>query len=161
MKTKVEIVKDLMSKYNLTKRDLFSFCICAVNFLEYYEEECMGDMMRDCPERYYGADSDNTRAVAGALNGEKKSQGWTDEEQFAYYMDAIQRIIADAGIVSLTYFLEEFSRFERVYRRDAIVPIILGCPVGEYDDTRFGDGDYIKSIINADNLTIYKAEGNL
>ena len=36
MKTENEMVKDLMSKYGLTKKDLFSFCICAVNFLEYY-----------------------------------------------------------------------------------------------------------------------------
>ena len=36
MKTENEMVKDLMSKYCLTKKDLFSFCICAVNFLEYY-----------------------------------------------------------------------------------------------------------------------------
>jgi hypothetical protein len=31
MKTELEIVKDMMSKYNLTAKDLFSFCICAVN----------------------------------------------------------------------------------------------------------------------------------
>ena len=37
MKTEIEIVKDLMSKYGLTSKDLFSFCICAVNFLEYYD----------------------------------------------------------------------------------------------------------------------------
>ena len=34
MDKKIEIVKDLMSKYGLTNKDLFSFCICAVNFLE-------------------------------------------------------------------------------------------------------------------------------
>ena len=44
MKKTIEIVNDLMTKYNLTKKDLFSFCICAVNFLEYYEEEAMCDV---------------------------------------------------------------------------------------------------------------------
>lgn len=158
MKSELAIVKDLMSKYNLTKKDLFSFCICAVNFLEYYEEEGMGDMMRDCPERYYGADSNNFRAVAGALSGEKKSQGWTDEEQFAYYMESIQGIIYDnLEDGGLDRFLEEYQRFEKVYRREIIVPFMLGCPVEEYDDTRFDDEDYIESIANIDNLTIYKA----
>jgi hypothetical protein len=158
MNSELTIVKDLMSKYNLTKKDLFSFCICAVNFLEYYEEEGMGDMMRDCPERYYGADSNNFRAVAGALTGEKKSQRWTDEEQFAYYMESIQGIIYDnLEDGGLDRFLEEYQRFEKVYRREIIVPFMLGCPVEEYDDTRFDDEDYIESIANIDNLTIYKA----
>ena len=157
MKSELAIVKDLMSKYHLTNKDLFSFCICAVNFLEYYEEESMGDMMRDCPERYYGADSNNFRAVAGALSGEKKSQGWTDEDQFAYYMESIQGIIYDnLEDGGLDRFLEEYQRFEKVYRREIIVPFMLGCPVEEYDDTRFDDEDYIESIANIDNLTIYK-----
>ena len=153
MKSELAIVKDLMSKYHLTNKDLFSFCICAVNFLEYYEEECMGDVMRDCPRKYYGTDSDNTRAVAGALTGEKKSQGWTDEEQFAYYMESIQDIINK----NLSHFLEEYQRFEKVYKREVLVPLMLGCPVEDYDDSRFFDEEYIKSIVNTDNLTIYKA----
>lgn len=153
MKSELAIVKDLMSKYHLTNKDLFSFCICAVNFLEYYEEECMGDVMRDCPRKYYGTDSDNTRAVAGALTGEKKSQGWTDEEQFAYYMESIQDIINK----NLSHFLEEYQRFEKVYKREVLVPLMLGCLVEDYDDSRFFDEEYIKSIVNTDNLTIYKA----
>ena len=136
MKENIAIVNDLMSKYGLTKKDLFSFCICAVNFLEYYMEESMGDMMYDCPERYYGTDSNNTRAVAGALTGEKKSQGWTDEEQFAHYMMSVQGILADdLDNEDLSHFLEEYQRFEKVYKRGILVPIMLGCPVEDYDDS--------------------------
>ena len=156
MKTEVEIVKDLMSKYGLTKKDLFSFCICAVNFLEYYAAEAMCDVMWCCPDRYYNADSDSTKAVAGALNGEMKTQGWTDEEQFFHYMKEIQSII-DSDINDLSHFLSEFNRFEKVYRREIFVPIILGCPVEDYDDGRFYDRKYLKSIANVDNLTLYKA----
>ena len=83
MNTETAIVKDLMSKYGLTKKDLFSFCICAVNFLEYYYEESMYDMMRSCPRRYANADSNNTKAVAGALQGEMEKEKWTEEDQFA------------------------------------------------------------------------------
>ena len=72
-KKSINIVKDLMTKYDLTDKDLFSFCICAVNFLEYYDEEAMGDVMRECPKKYARADSDNTKAVAGALTGEKNA----------------------------------------------------------------------------------------
>ena len=156
MKTEIEIVKDLMSKYGLTNKDLFSFCICAVNFLEYYEEEAMCDVMKNCPKRYAYADSDNTKAVAGALNGEKKAKGWTDEEQFFYYMKRIQRDINE-DIDNLSHFLSECDRFEKVYRREIFVPIMLGCPVEDYDDSRFLDRKYLKSIANADNLTIHKA----
>ena len=156
MDKKIEIVKDLMSKYNLTDKDLFSFCICAVNFLEYYEEEAMCDVMKNCPKRYAHADSDNTRAVAGALNGEKKAEGWTDEEQFFYYMKRIQHDINE-DIDNLSHFLSECDRFEKVYRREIFVPIMLGCPVEDYDDSRFLDSKYLKSIVNADNLTFYKA----
>lgn len=156
MEKKIEIVKDLMSKYGLTNKDLFSFCICAVNFLEYYEEEAMCDVMKNCPKRYAYADSDNTRAVAGALNGEKKAEGWTDEEQFFYYMKRIQRDIND-DIDNLSHFLSECDRFEKVYRREIFVPIMLGCPVEDYDDSRFYDKKDLKSIVNADNLTFYKA----
>ena len=156
MKTEVEIVKDLMSKYSLTKKDLFSFCICAVNFLEYYAEEAMCDVMWNCPNRYYNADSNNTKAVAGALNGEKKTQGWTDEEQFFHYMKEIQSII-DSDINDLSHFLSQFDRFEKVYKREILVPIMLGCPVEDYDDGRFFDRKYLKSIANVDNLTLYKA----
>ena len=35
MKPTIKIVKNMMSEYGLTNKDLFSFCICAVNFLEY------------------------------------------------------------------------------------------------------------------------------
>ena len=155
MDKKIEIVKDLMSKYNLTDKDLFSFCICAVNFLEYYEEEAMCDVMYHCPSRYSNSDSDNTRAVAGALNGEKKAKGWTDEEQFFYYMKRIQHDINE-DIDNLSHFLSECDRFEKVYRREIFVPIMLGCPVEDYDDSRFLDSKYLKSIVNADNLTFYK-----
>ena len=157
MKKSIEIVKNLMSKYNLTDKDLFSFCICAVNFLEYYEEEAMCDVMRNCPARYSHSDSDNTKAVAGALNGEKKAEGWTDEEQFFYYMECIQSHV-DSDINNLSQFLYEFDRFEKVYRREIFVPIMLGCPVEDYDDSRFYDRKYLKSIANADNLTFYKTE---
>ena len=156
MKTEVEIVKDLMSKYGLTNKDLFSFCICAVNFLEYYEEEAMCDVMYHCPSRYSHSDSDNTKAVAGALNGEKKAKGWTDEEQFYHYMEEIQSHV-EADINSLSHFLSEFDRFEKVYRREIFVPIMLGCPVEDYDDSRFYNKKDLKSIVNADNLTFYKA----
>ena len=156
MDKKIEIVKDLMSKYGLTNKDLFSFCICAVNFLEYYEEEAMYDVMKNCPKRYAHADSDNTRAVAGALNGEKKAAGWTDEEQFFYYMKRIQRDINE-DIDNLSHFLSECDRFEKVYRREIFVPIMLGCPVEDYDDSRFYNKKDLKSIVNADNLTFYKA----
>ena len=156
MKTEIEIVNDLMSKYGLTNKDLFSFCICAVNFLEYYEEEAMCDVMKNCPKRYAYADSDNTKAVAGALNGEKKAEGWTDEEQFFYYMKSIQRVINE-DIDNLSHFLSECDRFEKVYRREIFVPIMLGCPVEDYDDSRFYNKKDLKSIVNADNLTFYKA----
>ena len=157
MKTEVEIVNDLMSKYGLTKKDLFSFCICAVNFLEYYVEEAMCDVMWSCPDRYYNADSDNTKAVAGALNGEKKEEVWTDEEQFYHYMEEIQSHV-EADINNLSHFLSEFDRFEKVYKREVFVPIMLGCPVEDYDDSRFYDKKYLKSIANADNLTLCKME---
>ena len=157
MKKEIEIVNDLMSKYGLTKKDLFSFCICAVNFLEYYVEEAMCDVMWSCPDRYYNADSDNTKAVAGALNGEKKEEGWTDEEQFYHYMEEIQSHV-EADINSLSHFLSEFDRFEKVYKREVFVPIMLGCPVEDYDDSRFYDKKYLKSIANADNLTLCKME---
>ena len=157
MKKEIEIVNDLMSKYGLTKKDLFSFCICAVNFLEYYVEEAMCDVMWSCPDRYYNADSDNTKAVAGALNGEKKEEVWTDEEQFYHYMEEIQSHV-EADINNLSHFLSEFDRFEKVYKREVFVPIMLGCPVEDYDDSRFYDRKYLKSIANADNLTLCKME---
>ena len=157
MKKEIETVNDLMSKYGLTKKDLFSFCICAVNFLEYYVEEAMCDVMWSCPDRYYNADSDNTKAVAGALNGEKKEEGWTDEEQFYHYMEEIQSHV-EADINNLSHFLSEFDRFEKVYKREVFVPIMLGCPVEDYDDSRFYDKKYLKSIANADNLTLCKME---
>ena len=157
MKKEIEIVNDLMSKYGLTKKDLFSFCICAVNFLEYYVEEAMCDVMWNCPDRYYNADSDNTKAVAGALNGEKKEEDWTDEEQFYHYMEEIQSHV-EADINNLSHFLSEFDRFEKVYKREVFVPIMLGCPVEDYDDSRFYDRKYLKSIANADNLTLCKME---
>ena len=156
MEKKIEIVNDLMSKYNLTDKDLFSFCICAVNFLEYYEEEAMCDVMWNCPHKYYNADSDNTKAVAGALNGEKKAEGWTDEDQFAHYMEWIQSHV-DSDINDLSTFLYDFDRFEKVYRREIFVPIMLGCPVEDYDDSKFHNWKYLKSIANADNLTLHKA----
>lgn len=156
MKKSIEIVNDLMSKYNLTSKDLFSFCICAVNFLEYYEEEAMGDVMRECPDKYAHANSDSTRAVAGALNGEKKAMGWTDEEQFFYYMERIQRMV-DIDINNLSHFMYEFDRFEKVYRREIFVPVMLGCPVEDYDDSRFRDRKYLKSIANVNNLIMFKA----
>ena len=156
MKKEIEIVNDLMSKYGLTKKDLFSFCICAVNFLEYYLEEAMCDVMWNCPDRYAYAESDNLKAVAGALNGEKKVMGWTDEEQFFQYMKELQRVVeGDANDMSV--FLSEYTRFEKVYRREILIPIMLGCLVEDYDDSRFYDKKYIESIANVDNLTLYKA----
>ena len=157
MKKEIEIVNDLMSKYGLTKKDLFSFCICAVNFLEYYLEEAMCDVMWSCPDRYYNADSDNTKAVAGALNGEKKEEGWTDEEQFYFYMKEIQSHV-EADINDLSNFLFDFERFDKVYRREIFVPLILGCPVEDYDDSKSHNWKYLKSIANADNLTLCKME---
>lgn len=159
MKSQTEIVQELMSKHGLTNKDLFSFCICAVNFLEYYYEESMYDMMRSCPERYANADSDNRKAAAGALAAEKKTEKWTDVDQFTHYMESIQEAIA-AEIENdgkLTYhFLGEMNRFETVYRREVIVPFMLGCPVEDYDDEQFEDEDYIKSIANVDNLALYQ-----
>ena len=151
MEKEIEIVKDLMSKYGLTKKDLFSFCICAVNFLEYYEEEAMCDVMYNCPEKYTYADSDNTKAVAGALKGEKKAESWTDKEQFFYYMEYLQHIVID-NINDLSYVLYEYTRFEKVYRREIFIPIMFGCPVEDYDDSRFYDKEYITSIANTNNL---------
>ena len=154
-KKSINIVKDLMTKYDLTDKDLFSFCICAVNFLEYYEEEAICDVMQECPKRYAHTNSDNTKAVAGALDGEKKALGWTDVDQFDYYMGRIQHLVnIDRNIDNLSHFLYEFDRFEKVYRREIFVPIMLGCPVEDYDDSRFYDKKYIKSIVNIDNLTL-------
>ena len=161
MNTQTAIVKDLMSKYSLTDKDLFSFCICAVNFLEYYYEESMYDMMHSCPERYAGADSNNRKAAAGALSAEKKTEKWTDADQFTHYMESIQEAIASEieNDGKLTYhFLGEIERFKTIYRREVIVPFMLGCLVEDYDDTRFDDKDYIKSIANVDGLLLYKAE---
>ena len=156
MKPSIKIVKNMMIEYGLTNKDLFSFCIYAVNFLEYYEEESMGDVMCNCPSRYAYADSNNTKAVAGALNGEKKSEGWTDEEQFVYYMKRIQQLI-EVNFYDISHFLYDADRFEKVYRREIFVPIMLGCPVDDYDDSRFHDRKYLKSIVNVDNLEILKA----
>ena len=157
MKKSIEIVKNLMTKYGLTKKDLFSFCICAVNFLEYYLEEGMCDVMMNCPHKYYNADSDNTKAVAGALNGEKKEEGWTDEEQFYFYMAEIQSHVK-ADIDDLSNFMFDFERFDKVYRREIFVPLMLGCPVEDYDDSKSHNWKYLKSIANADNLTLCKME---
>ena len=156
----IAIVKDMMSKHGLTNKDLFSFCICAVNFLEYYHEESMYDMMWSCPERYASADSDNIKACAGALKGEQKTEGWTDVEQFAHYMESIQDCIASelGGDYDdeMDHFLEEYQRFAKVYKRNIMIPIMLGCPVEDYDDSRFDDPEYIKSIANVDGLVLYK-----
>ena len=157
-KKSINIVKDLMTKYDLTNKDLFSFCICAVNFLEYYEEEAICDVMQECPKRYAHTNSDNTKAVAGALDGEKKALGWTDVDQFDYYMGRIQHLVdIDSNNDNLSDILYEFDRFEKVYRREIFVPIMLGCPVEDYDDSRFRDRKYLKSIVNVDNLSIFKA----
>ena len=154
MKAKiVKIVNDLMSKYNLTDKDLFSFCICTVNFLTYYVEEDINNVMWNCPEKYSYAESDNLRAVAGALNGEKKAEGWTDEVQFFHYMNELQRTVEGAAN-NMSVFLNEYTRFEKVYRREIFIPIMLGCPVEDYDDSRFYDTKYIKSIVNVNNLTL-------
>lgn len=156
MKPTIKIVKNIMSEYGLTNKDLFSFCICAVNFLEYYEEESMGDVMRECPKKYARTNSDNTKAVAGALDGEKKTLGWTDADQFVYYMKRIQQLI-EVNFYDIAHFLHDVDRFEKVYRREIFVPIMLGCPVDDYDDNRFHDRKYLKSIVNVDNLEILKA----
>ena len=154
MKAKiVKIVNDLMSKYNLTDKDLFSFCICAVNFLTYHYEEDMSNMMWNCPERYAYAESDKLKAGAGALNGEKKAEGWTDEVQFFHYMKELQRAV-EGDASNMSVFLNEYTRFEKVYRREIFIPMMLGCPVEDYDDSRFYDKKYIKSIVNVNNLTL-------
>ena len=154
MKAKiVKIVNDLMSKYNLTSKDLFSFCICAVNFLTYHDEEDVDNVMWNCPDRYAYIESDNLRAVAGALNGEKKAEGWTDEVQFFHYMRELQRAV-EGDASNMSVFLNEYTRFEKVYRREIFIPMMLGCPVEDYDDSRFYDKEYIKSIANVNNLTL-------
>lgn len=155
MKTETEIVQELMTKYGLTKKDLFSFCICAVNFLEYYQEESMYDVMRNCPERYANADSNNTRAVAGALKGEKEAEHWTDEQQFAYYMRVIQETIADdQENENLEYVFDELVRFDTVYKREIMIPIMLGCPVEEFDSEQSDDEEYLTSVINTKGMTL-------
>ena len=157
MKAKiVKIVKDLMTKYDLTSKDLFSFCIYAVNFLTYLCEEDVDNVMWNCPDRYAYIESDNLRAVAGALNGEKKAEGWTDEEQFFHYMKELQRTVEGAASGNMSFFLNEYTRFEKVYRREIFIPMMLGCPVEDYDDSRFYDTKYIKSIVNVNNLTLYE-----
>ena len=151
--TIVKMLNDLMSKYNLTDKDLFSFCICAVNFLTYHDEEDMNNVMWNCPDRYAYTESDNHRAVAGALNGEKKAEGWTDEVQFFHYMKELQRTV-EGDASNMSVFLNEYTRFEKVYRREIFIPIMLGCPVEDYDDSRFYDKNYIKSIVNVNNLNL-------
>ena len=71
-------------------------------------------------------------------------------------MEEIQSHV-EADINSLSHFLSEFDRFEKVYKREVFVPIMLGCPIEDYDDSRFYDRKYLKSIANADNLTLHKA----
>ena len=153
MKNAIEIVNDLMSKYDLTSKDLFSFCICAVNFSEYHDEEDVDNVMWNCPDRYAYIESDNLRAVAGALNGEKKAEGWTDEVQFFHYMRELQRAV-EGDASNMSVFLNEYTRFEKVYKREIFIPMMLGCPVEDYDDSRFYDKEYIKSIANVNNLTL-------
>ena len=153
MKNAIEIVNDLMSKYDLTSKDLFSFCICAVNFLTYHDEEDVDNVMWNCPDRYAYIESDNLRAVAGALNGEKKAEGWTDEVQFFHYMRELQRAV-EGDASNMSVFLNEYTRFEKVYKREIFIPMMLGCPVEDYDDSRFYDKEYIKSIADVNNLTL-------
>ena len=71
-----KIIDDLKNKYGLKEQDFFSACLCIVNFLEYFYEEGMIDVMYSCPEKYAGCDSDNRRACAGALKGEQKKIEW-------------------------------------------------------------------------------------
>lgn len=119
----------------------------------------MGDIMMGCPERYYGCDSNDTRKVAGALTAEKKSEKWTDEDQFAHYMTSIQEItLDDLKNENLGHFFREYERFGKVYRREVMIPVMLGCPVEEYDDAKFSDRKYLESIINKDGLTMQKAK---
>lgn len=158
MKTETEIVQELMTKYGLTKKDLFSFCICAVNFLEYYQEESMYDVMRSCPRRYANANSDNTKAVAGALRGEMEKEKWTEEDQFAHYMLAIQETIAtDLENENLRYVFDELERFDTVYKREIMLPIMLGCPVEEFDAEQSDDEEYLTSVINTKGMTLRNA----
>lgn len=158
MKTETEIVQELMSKYGLTKKDLFSFCICAVNFLEYYQEESMYDVMCSCPRRYANANSDNTKAVAGALRGEMETEKWTEEDQFAHYMRVIQETIAvDLENENLQYVFDELERFDTVYKREIMIPIMLGCPVEEFDAEQSDDEEYLTSVINTKGMTLRNA----
>ena len=58
----------------------------------------------------------------------------------------------DDNINDLYLILREYTRFEKVYRREIFIPIMFGCPVEDYDDSRFYDKEYIKSIADANNL---------
>ena len=104
---------------------------------------------------YEEEDEEVVRDALAQLNGEKKEEGWTDEEQFFHYMKEIQGHV-EPDINNMSHFLSEFDRFEKVYKREIFVPIMLGCPVEDYDDSRFYDKKYIESIANVDNLTMYK-----
>ena len=68
-------------------------------------------------------------------------------------MKELQRTV-EGDASNMSVFLNEYTRFEKVYRREIFIPMMLGCPVEDYDDSRFYDKKYIKSIVNVNNLTL-------
>lgn len=148
-----KIIDDLKNKYGLKEQDFFSACLCIVNFLEYYYEEGMIDVMYSCPEKYAGCDSNNRRACAGALKAEQKSEGISTEEQFAYYVGRVQEDIAlldenDPREGRIWPELEE--RLSTCYRREVILPFIIGADIDSFPDVDLSK-EYNKS-----NLTVWK-----
>lgn len=155
--TKRKAVETLMEKYGLKKKDLFSFCICAVNFLEYWDEEGMIDVMANCPEKYGSCDSNNTRAVAGALKGEMASEEWDEIDQFIWYVEMVQDSLADYDNPDPDdyRFDENFvDRFDRCYRREVIIPYILGANIEEFNDAKWHKRGYLIGIINTKNFEL-------
>ena len=157
--TKRKAVEALMEKYNIKKKDLFSFCICAVNFLEYWDEEAMIDVMYNCPEKYGTCDSDNTRAVAGALKGEMTSEECDEIDQFIWYVKMVQDRLADYADDDRNLddyrFTENFvDRFDRCYRREVIIPYILGADIEKFKDFKWEEEGYLNGIINVKNFEL-------
>lgn len=148
-----EVINNLKSKYNLKKQDFFSASLCMVNFLEYYDEEGMIEIMLACPGRYSYADSNNRKACAGALKAEQKSEDITDEEQCMYYVTAVQARLESSDENGWTerFFEELEERMESCYRKEIFIPFILGA-----DIDKFSESDSYAKICNKDNLTISK-----
>ena len=162
--TKRKAVETLMEKYGLKKKDLFSFCICAVNFLEYWDEEGMIDVMYDCPEKYASCDSNNTRAVAGALKGEMESEEWDEIDQFIWYAEMVQDRLADYADdrdPDDYRFTKNFvDRFDRCYHREVIIPYILGTDIEKFNDAKWDERGYLNGIINTKNFEILNIDNS-